>query len=133
MRLSIVTPETSAYDGPAAHVVVPGFDGEVAFLPGHAPFVGLLGAGELRCQLPDGAGLRRWYLAGGVVQVVGDEVSVLAETVSPVDALVAERAREELDRALAARGGDEAAEAARARAISDARAKLRLVERGSAG
>lgn len=131
MNLSIVTPEAAAYQGPADLVVVPGHDGEVAFLPGHAPFVGLLGAGELRCHVPEG-GTKHFYLAGGVVQVVANDVAVLAETVTPVEALDATKVRAELDAALAAKGGEPDAEAAREKAIAAARAKLRLAERGDA-
>ena len=132
LNLSIVTPETTAYEGPADLVVVPGHDGEVAFLPGHAPFVGLLGAGKLRCHLPEG-GTRHFFLAGGVVQVVGGDVSVLAETVTAVEELDATKVRAELEKALADKGGEADAESARAKAVAAARAKLRLAERGAHG
>jgi F-type H+-transporting ATPase subunit epsilon len=132
MNLSIVTPETAAYDGPVDSVVVPGHDGEVAFLPGHAPYVGLLGAGELRCHVPQG-GTLHFYLAGGVVQVADDTISVLAETVTAVGSLDATKVRAELEKALASPGGDAEAEAARTRAVAAVRAKLRLAERGAPG
>jgi len=132
LNLSIVTPEAEAYDGPADLVVVPGHDGEVAFLPGHAPFVGLLGAGELRAHVPQG-GMRRFFLVGGVVQVVAGDVSVLAETVTAVEALDAAKARTELASAIAAKGGEAEAEVAREKAIRTARAKLRLAERAHGG
>lgn len=128
LNLSIVTPEVAAYDGPADLIVVPGHDGEVAFLPGHAPFVGLLGAGELRAHVPEG-GTKRFFLVGGVVQLVAGDVSVLAETVTPVEALDVAKARAELAAALALPGGDAEAETARDRTIFNARVKLRLAER----
>lgn len=128
LNLSIVTPEAAAYDGPADLIVVPGHDGEVAFLPGHAPFVGLLGAGELRAHVPEG-GTKRFFLVGGVVQLVAGDVSVLAETVTPLEALDPAKARAELAAAIALPGGDAEAEAARTRTIYNARVKLRLAER----
>jgi F-type H+-transporting ATPase subunit epsilon len=132
IQLTIVTPEGSAFDGAVDTVVVPGYDGEVAFLPGHAAYVGLLGAGEMRCHVPQG-GTHRWFLAGGVVQVVDDQVSVLADAVVPVASLDAAKARAELEAALATKATDEESEATRERAILAARAKLRLAERGVPG
>ncbi|MFO0932785.1 MAG: F0F1 ATP synthase subunit epsilon [Planctomycetota bacterium] len=132
LNLSIVTPEAAAYDGPADLIVVPGHDGEVAFLPGHAPFVGLLGAGELRAHVPEG-GTKRFFLVGGVVQVAAGEVSVLAESVTPVEALDLTKARVELEAAIARKGGDDEAEASRDRAILTARAKVRLAEHVAGG
>jgi F-type H+-transporting ATPase subunit epsilon len=78
LTLSLVSPEGTLFEGPADLVVVPGHDGEVAFLPGHAPYVGLLGVGELRFRSPAG-GTRRFFLTGGVVQVVENTVAVLSE------------------------------------------------------
>ena len=54
LQVSVVTPEGAAYEGEAANVVAPAFDGEVAFYPMHAPYVGVLGFGELRITRPDG-------------------------------------------------------------------------------
>ena len=105
--------------------MVPGHDGEIAFFPGHAPFVGLLGVGELRFHAAAG-GTQHYLLAGGVVQVVDDMVSVLAETVLPVAGLSADAARTELEAARALPATDEASEAVRTRAQDVARGELRL-------
>jgi F-type H+-transporting ATPase subunit epsilon len=78
LTLSLVSPEGTLFEGAADIVVAPGFDGEVAFLPLHAPYVGLLGVGELRLRVP-GGGTRRFFLTGGVVQVVANGVAVLSE------------------------------------------------------
>jgi F-type H+-transporting ATPase subunit epsilon len=128
LTLSIVTPEVLAFDGPVDLVVVPGYDGEVAFLPGHAAYVGLLGAGEIRCHVPSG-GTERWFLAGGVVQVVDNVVSVLAETVTPVASLDLTKSRLELETALATKATDEPSTAAKEKAVSAARAKIRIASR----
>jgi F-type H+-transporting ATPase subunit epsilon len=125
LQVSIVTPEATVFGGPADAVVVPGHDGEVAFLPNHAPYVGLLGVGEVRLREP-GGGTRHWFLAGGVVQVADDVVSVLAESVTPVAAIDARKAAKDLESALARPAADPAAVEARARAQAEARAKLRL-------
>jgi F-type H+-transporting ATPase subunit epsilon len=123
--VAVVTPEGSAFEGAAASVVIPAHDGEVAFLPGHAPFVGAIGFGELRIS-PVGGGTERWYLEGGVAQVLDDQVAILAEGVVPVERLDAEAAARDLRAALARVPTDDEAFAARDRALESARARLRL-------
>ncbi len=132
LHLRIVTPEVSSYDGMADMVVVPGHDGEVAFLPGHAPYVGVLGAGELRFHDAEG-GSHHYFLEGGVVQVADDAVNVLAEVILPIASLDLTKSQAELDAAIARPSKDEASAAARAKAISAARAKVRLSRRAGNG
>jgi F-type H+-transporting ATPase subunit epsilon len=131
LRLVAVTPEATVHDGPVDLVVVPGHDGEVAFLPGHAPYVGLLGAGEMRFHEPQG-GTRHFFLEGGVVQTADDVVNVLADVVVPVEALDADRARADLERAIASPATDDEAQRVRQRRADAARARIRLATRGSA-
>jgi len=131
LHLTAVTPEATTYDGPADLVVVPAHDGEVAFLPGHAPYVGLLGAGELRFHAPDG-GTKRFFLEGGVVQTADDVVNVLAEAIVAVEAIDAERARADLEAASRLPAGDDAQAKARDAALASARARLRLAARPAA-
>ncbi len=129
LKVAVVTPEGSAYEGAAEQVVVPAFDGEIAFLPGHAPFLGLLGLGELRITGQAGAAASRFFLAGGVVQVQDDEVVLLAERVVPAARLDAAQSRQELAQALATPAAGEAQLAAREARIAAARARLRVAER----
>jgi F-type H+-transporting ATPase subunit epsilon len=132
LHLTAVTPEATVYDGPADLVVVPAHDGEVAFLPGHAPYVGLLGAGEMRFHLPDG-GTRHFFLEGGVVQTAQDVVNVLAEAIAPIDSIDAAKARSDLDAALVLPTPDDDALRAKEAATASARARLRLSARGPHG
>jgi F-type H+-transporting ATPase subunit epsilon len=132
LTVRIVTPEQVVYDGPADLVVVPSHDGETAFLPGHAPFVGLLGAGELRFHVPEG-GLSRFFLAGGVVQTVENVVTVLAEAVAPAEQVNAAQAAADLEAARAMRAVTEDEVAARDRAVAAARAKIRVAARDASG
>ena len=129
LQVSVVTPEGAAYEGAAASVVAPAFDGEVAFYPAHAPFVGVLGHGELRVTHPGGSTVEYFYLAGGVVQVADDVVSILAETVIPVAELDAEDAQKRLDEALAAEARGRVEIDARMERQEDARARIRTAER----
>ena len=77
MRVTLISPDRSVYDGEAQAVVIPAHDGLVGVLPGHAPFVALLGAGQLTVN--HGGGVRRYDVAGGFVQVADDVVRVVAE------------------------------------------------------
>src|SRR5205809_5825042 len=43
MHVTVVSPERAVFDGAAGAVVAPAYDGQVGILPGHAPFLALLG------------------------------------------------------------------------------------------
>jgi len=77
MNVSVVSPEQALFEGDATAVVAPAFDGEVGILPRHAPFLTLLGAGDLVIRGRDGS--RRFRVEGGFLQVIGDRVRVVAE------------------------------------------------------
>lgn len=99
IELIVVTPERQLLRRRVAEVQLPGADGYLGVLPGHAPLMTEIGIGEL--SYPGTAGKESAHLAlvRGFAEVLPDRVTVLAET--------AERA-EEIDLARA--------EAARARA-----------------
>lgn len=84
MEVSVIAPDRVGWEGRAESVVAPAHDGMVGILRGHAPMTVLLGEGELRVR-PAGAGdeVKRFHVARGFLQVVDDEVSVLAEEVEP--------------------------------------------------
>ena len=128
LQVAVVTPEGSAFEGTAASVVVPGYDGEVAFLRGHAPFVGAIGHGELRIQATDG-GTRRWYLEGGVAQVMDDEVTILADRILPAEDVDAATARKELDAALALTPVTDDEFVIRDQKLASANARLRICQK----
>ena len=76
MRVTVISPERSLFDGEADAVVAPAFDGLVGILPRHAPFMTLLGEGVLNVR---GKGESTTFrVAGGFLQVVGDAVRVVA-------------------------------------------------------
>jgi F-type H+-transporting ATPase subunit epsilon len=76
LHVSVISPETSLYEGDASSVVAPAFDGEVGILTGHAPMMTLLGKGELRVE---GGGARKFTIEGGFLQVVDNQVRVVTE------------------------------------------------------
>ncbi len=79
MKVRIVSPDRTVFDGEAAGVVAPGWDGQVGVLPGHAPMITLLGIGALDVDLPAGQGSDRYYVAGGALKVVANEVTILTD------------------------------------------------------
>ncbi len=83
LRVSIISPAGIGYEGEAEAIVAPAYDGQLGILYGHAPMMVLLGEGELR--LRDGGALHRFHVARGFLQVVDNEVSVLAEEVGQVE------------------------------------------------
>ena len=77
LKVSVISPEASLFEGEADSVVVPAFDGDVGILSGHAPLMTLLGKGELRIGAD--AAARKFAIEGGFLQVVNDQVRVVTE------------------------------------------------------
>ncbi len=76
MRVVVISPEQSVFDGEADQVVAPAFDGEVGILPRHAPFMTLLGKGVLSVRR--GNTSSRFDVSGGFLQVLNNVVRVVA-------------------------------------------------------
>jgi F-type H+-transporting ATPase subunit epsilon len=120
LTVDIVSPERVLYTGEADMVVCRTSDGEIAFLPGHTPFLGALGIGVVRSLLPR-EGEQAVAVHGGFVEVSNDRVIVLsdvAELAEQIDVDRARRARERAEERLAANPDDEDAQAALLRATT---------------
>ncbi len=76
MNVAVVSPEEVLFEGEATQVITRTTEGDVAFLPGHTPFLGTLVEGETRVYLPDGS-VQRFDIAAGFVEVSHDTVSIL--------------------------------------------------------
>ena len=116
LHVELVSPEQVLYSGDADMVVCRTTDGEIAFLTGHAQFVGSLGIGEVRVFEPDGEVVHA-AVHGGFVEVSNDRVTVLsdvAELADQIDVARAQRAAEQAE--LGVREGHPEAEAALRRA-----------------
>jgi F-type H+-transporting ATPase subunit epsilon len=77
LRVAVISPERTVYEGEADMVVAPAWDGEVGVLRGHAPMLVLLGTGSLR--VTSGGSEHRFHVEGGFMQVSDDVVTVLSE------------------------------------------------------
>src|SRR5215510_4895356 len=107
IQLVIVTPERQVLKETVSEVTMPGADGYLGVLPGHAPLITELGLGELAYRTTGGqAGL----LAAihGFAEVLPDRVSVLAETAEFAEDIDLARAKAALKRAeeRIAKGGE---------------------------
>jgi F-type H+-transporting ATPase subunit epsilon len=81
LRCVVVTPERAVLDESAEMVILPMYDGELGVLPGRAPFIGRLGAGELRLKTSDL--VKRFFVEAGFVQVRSNVVTVLTARALP--------------------------------------------------
>jgi len=96
LRLRLVSPARTVFEGEVRCVVLPAFDGEWGILANHAPIVAALAVGCLRLTALDGSG-RAFAVRGGFAEVRDNVVTVLSpeclgpEEVSPagVDAELA--------------------------------------------
>ena len=91
----IVTPKARLVSEEATLVVVPGVEGEMGFLAGHAPLVSVLADGEVRMSAADGE-VRRYALQGGYVEVGDGKVIILADRALPSAGIDVAQVRERL-------------------------------------
>ena len=118
-QVEVGSPESISYSGEAEMVIARTLEGgDIAFQPGHVPFIGVLAVWSVDVIRSDGA---RDTIAvhQGFIQVAGTKVSILSdvsESADDIDVARAEEARSGAEQALAADRDDEDAAGALARA-----------------
>ena len=122
LQIVVVTPETTIVDEPVSALRFPLFDGQAGVLPGRAPLVGRLGAGELKLTATSGE--RSYFVDGGFVQITGKTVTLLTARCMPSSDIDVAAAQTELDEALARPASNDAAIDARFRDQERARSML---------
>nr|AUN35889.1 ATP synthase epsilon chain [uncultured bacterium] len=97
LELEVATPERQLVREEVSEVQVPGRNGYLGILPGHAALLSMLGTGFLQYV----AGGKRRYLSiqGGFVEVLPDHVRVLANVAERAEEIDVERARQDLAKA----------------------------------
>lgn len=85
MHVSVISAERAVFDGEAASVVAPAFDGLVGILPRHAPFMTLLGEGTVKIS-QSGGNVTRLNVMGGFLQVASNVVRIVARRAGPAEA-----------------------------------------------
>ena len=104
---TLVTPERSLVHEQVEELQIPGAEGYLGILRGHAPLFSELKVGELGYRIGD-----RWFwlsVAWGFVEVLPDQVRVLAETAEraqEIDLERANRAKQRAEERIAKGGGD---------------------------
>jgi len=77
MKLTIITPDKPVYDGEVTSVTVPGSAGSFEVLENHASIVSTLDDGKVIIR--KGKEEEILHIVGGVVEVLDNNVTVLAE------------------------------------------------------
>jgi F-type H+-transporting ATPase subunit epsilon len=101
IRCEIVSQDRMVFEGDADMVLVPGSQGEMGILPNHAPLLSTLKYGVLRVRIKDREEL--FTVAGGIVEVQPDLITVMAdaaENVNEIDIGRAEAARRRAEELL---------------------------------
>jgi F-type H+-transporting ATPase subunit epsilon len=80
MNLEIITPDKKVFAGQASSVTFPGTDGQFQVLSQHAPLVSTIGKGNMTVETEGGK--NTYQIDGGVVEVLNNNVLVLAEAIS---------------------------------------------------
>jgi len=100
--VEIVTPEQILLKDEIQFLVVPELNGELGVLKNHAPMIAALDIGVLRYTDSEGK-VKKIALSGGFMEVIYNEVRVLAETAeqgSEIDILRAKAAKERAEKRL---------------------------------
>ena len=96
-KLEITSPFGIVYSGDVNHVRAPGVEGSFGVLPGHTPFMSPLQIGEIIANV---AGKETIFAtSGGLAEVHGDKVVILAETAEEKSKIDVSRAEEAATRA----------------------------------
>lgn len=120
IHVEFVSPERVIFETQASQLIVRTTDGEIGFMPGHVPFVGVLDVAEARIYEADSDLVHSFAVHRGFVELANDHCTILsdvAERASEIDRARAEIAQGRAEQALADDPDDADAAAALKRAI----------------
>lgn len=126
LYVEIVAPDKRVFQGDVQEIRAPGVRGSFEVLYNHAPMIAAIGIGPLFVTLPEGERIT-FATSGGFLEVIGNVVTVLAETVEPASDIDLDRARASEERArerLAESSGEDRQLAEKA--LERARNRLRV-------
>ena len=83
LHFELVSPERLLFSGEVAEVDIPGTEGDMGILPGHAPVLSTLRPGVVTVTKEGGA-KERIFVRGGFAEVNPQGLTVLAEVAVPV-------------------------------------------------
>jgi F-type H+-transporting ATPase subunit epsilon len=99
IKVDVVSAEEAIYSGDAEFVVLPGEVGELGIYPRHTPLITRIKPGEVRIKPAGGGEEQLIFVAGGVLEVQPQVVTVLADTAIRAHDLDEAKAQESLRRA----------------------------------
>jgi F-type H+-transporting ATPase subunit epsilon len=79
IQVDVVSAEESIFSGEARFVALPGEAGELGIYPRHTPLITRIKPGSVRIERPDGSE-EFIFVAGGILEVQPDGVTVLSDT-----------------------------------------------------
>ena len=127
LHVELVSPERVLLSTEASMVLARTIGGgDIAFLPGHAPFIGALAAWVVEI-IPVEGPRQLAAVHGGFISITDDSVKILSDLAELADGIDVHRAQAALERAEAvvARNDDERAVAEAISAVARANARLR--------
>jgi F-type H+-transporting ATPase subunit epsilon len=80
MRVDVVSAEEEIFSGEAEFVALPGESGELGILPGHTPLITRIRPGAVRIKIAGRTDEEFVFVAGGILEVQPNTVTVLADT-----------------------------------------------------
>jgi F-type H+-transporting ATPase subunit epsilon len=102
LQVELVSPERVAYSGEAKMVVCRSTAGDIAFLPGHVPFIGVLQTHPVKVILEDGEqiiAVHQGFVEVSSPDETGTRVTILSDVCELADSIDVERARAAKERA----------------------------------
>ena len=79
IHVDVVSAEESIFSGEARFVALPGESGELGIFPRHTPLITRIKPGSVRIEMADGSE-EFIFVAGGILEVQPDRVTVLSDT-----------------------------------------------------
>ena len=79
IHVDVVSAEESIFSGKARFVALPGEAGELGVYPRHTPLITRVKAGSVRIEMADGSE-EFVFVAGGIIDILPDRVTVLSDT-----------------------------------------------------
>ena len=80
IHVDVVSAEAELFSGDAEFVVLPGEDGELGIYPRHTPLITRIKPGTVRVRVAGKDEDETIFVAGGILEVQPDSVTVLADT-----------------------------------------------------
>jgi F-type H+-transporting ATPase subunit epsilon len=80
IHVDVVSAEEAIYSGEAEFVVLPGEEGELGIYPRHTPLITRIKPGTVRIKPANGGEEELIFVAGGILEVQPNLITVLADT-----------------------------------------------------